>query len=485
MVPLLRNDAVSRRALLGCGFSGVFAAALASLLAEEGLLGREPAEGKGDADPLAPKAGHFPAKAKQCIFFFMWGGPSQIDLFNAKPELNRRNGQPLPDSLLKNAQFAFVQKETARLKGSPFKFAKYGQSGIEFSELLPNLGRRADDLAMIYTLKSEQFNHRPGQIMMHTGFFRPGRPTLGSWLLYGLGSQCHNLPGYVAMNSGTALDGGPSNWTSGFLPSTYAGTELRGRGAPILDVSAPDGLSLAAQRRSLQAVNELNQQRYHDTGDSEILSRIANYELAFRMQSAAPELCDLGQESDRTRAAYGLDRNEPQQHSFARNCLLARRLVERGVRFVAVYCGNWDAHFNVVSNHSRLAKVVDQPLAALLDDLKQRGLLETTLVVWASEFGRTPVGENRPQSTETSGRDHHPNAFTVWLAGGGVKGGRTIGKTDEFGWNALDDSIPVQDFHATLLRLFGFDHKRLTYRFQGRDFRLTDVAGNVVEKIIA
>ena len=477
---------MNRRTMFAQGLQGIFGAAVAGLLADGCLLGSDKTDAKAaDSDPLVPKAGHFPAKAKQCIFFFMWGGPSHIDLFDHKPEVNRLDGQPLPESFSKGAQFAFVQKETARLKGSPFKFRKHGQSGTEFSELIPNIGHHADDIAVIHTLQNEQFNHRPAQIMMNTGFARAGRPSLGSWLLYGLGSECRNLPGYVALNTGKVLDGSSSNWSSGFLPSTYAGVELRGEGPPILDLDSPAGLSLAGQRRSLDALSELNRERFRDTGDSEILSRIANYELAFRMQSAAPELCDLSPESARTRAAYGLDRRDPRQHSFARNCLLARRLIERGVRFVNVYCGDWDAHYNIVSNHTRLANVVDQPIGALLSDLKQRGLLGTTLVVWTSEFGRTPVGENRPQSTETSGRDHHPEAFSAWLAGGGVKGGCTIGKTDDIGWNAVEDPIPVNDFHASLLHLFGFDHKRLTYRFQGRDFRLTDVAGKIVEKIVS
>jgi hypothetical protein len=472
---------LDRRALLTGGLRGIGSIALAALLARDGLLASDTGD---DRNPLSPRTTHFAPKATNCIFFFMWGGPSHIDLFDPKPRLAELDGQPIPESILKNAHFAFVKKETARLKASPFGFYKGGESGIEFSDLLPQIGSCADDIALVRTLRADSFNHRPAQISLNTGFMRVGRPPVGSWLLYGLGSQSENLPGYVVMKTGPELDGGSSNWSNGFLPSDYQGVLLRSEGPPILNLDNPAGMTPVAHRCSLDAIDELNRQRFQATGDPEILTRIANYELAFRMQSAAPELTDISGESSDTLKAYGLDRTDHDQKSFSRNCLLARRLVERGVRFVNVYFGNWDAHFNLVPNHTRLCKTVDQPIAALLNDLKQRGLLDTTLVVWAGEFGRTPVGENRSDAGAVSGRDHHPNAFSIWMAGGGVPGGQVIGATDDLGWNAVHDPMDVNDLHATMLHLFGLDHKRLTYRYEGRDFRLTDVAGNVVEKLV-
>jgi hypothetical protein len=478
MVDNLSNYPLDRRSLLAGGIRGLGGIALASLLARDGLLASEP------GNPLALRATHFAPKAQNCIFFFMWGGPSQLDLFDPKPRLAQMDGQPLPESLLANAQFAFVKKETARLKASPFAFQNHGQSGTEFSELLPMIGSCADDIALVRTLHSESFNHRPAQILLNTGFMRVGRPPLGSWLLYGLGSPSQNLPGYVVLKTGPEPDGGSSNWSNGFLPSDYQGVLFRGEGPPILNLENPPGMTSQAHRRSLDAAAELNQQHYDATGDQEILTRIANYELAFRMQSSAPELTRISDESAKTLEEYGIQRDDAEQKNFARNCLLSRRLVERGVRFVNIYFGNWDSHYDLVSNHSRLCKTVDQPIAALLKDLKQRGLLDTTLVVWASEFGRTPVGENRSADNSISGRDHHPGAFSIWMAGGGVPGGRVLGATDELGWNSVEDRIDINDLHATMLHLFGLDHKRLTYRYEGRDFRLTDVAGNVVEKLV-
>lgn len=473
---------MDRRTLLGGGIRGLGGIALASLLASDGLLATEIGEQR---NPLTPRTTHFAPKATNCIFFFMWGGPSHIDLFDPKPQLAKYDGQAIPDSIAKNAQFAFVKKETARLKGSPFQFHKRGESGIEFSDLLPHIGGCADEIAMIRTLRADSFNHRPAQILLNTGFMRVGRPPVGSWLLYGLGSESQNLPGYVVMKTGPDPDGGSSNWSNGFLPSHYQGVLLRSDGPPILNLDNPSGLTAAAHRASLDAISELNRQHYTSAGDSEILTRIANYELAFRMQSAAPELTDLSGESADTLKSYGLDRADHEQQSFSRNCVLARRMVERGVRFVNIYFGNWDAHFNLIPNHTRLCETCDQPIAALINDLKQRGLLDSTLVVWAGEFGRTPVGENRSMGGEVSGRDHHPDAFSVWLAGGGVPGGQVIGTTDELGWNAVSDPMNVNDLHASMLHLFGLDHKRLTYRYEGRDFRLTDVAGNVVQKLVA
>jgi Protein of unknown function (DUF1501) len=481
MAHSLPSDSLSRRALLSGSIRGISGIALASLLAKDGLLATERV---GEVNSLAPRTTQIAPKARNCIFFFMWGGPSHIDLFDPKPSLAKFDGQPLPDSLLRNAQFAFVKKETARLKSSPFQFRKFGQSGIEFSDLFPHIGSCADDIALVRTLRSESFNHRPAEMLMNTGFMRAGRPPLGSWLLYGLGSPSENLPGYVVMKSGPEPDGGSSNWSNGFLPPEYQGTLLRNDGPPILNLDNPSGLTATAHRRALDAINDLNRQRFEAVGDPEILTRIANYKLAFRMQSAAPELTDISGESVQRIHDYGLDRDDHDQSSFSRNCLLARRLVERGVRFVNIYFGNWDAHFNLVPNHTRLCEVVDRPIAALLNDLKQRGLLDSTLVVWAGEFGRTPVGENRSAGGTVSGRDHHPNAFSIWMAGGGVPGGRIVGATDDFGWEAIEDPLTINDLHATMLHQFGLDHKRLTYRHEGRDFRLTDVAGKVVDKLI-
>ncbi len=477
---------LDRRMLLSNAFRGVGGLALASLLAEEGLLVMaDDLSRTKEEDATSLHQPHFVSQAKHCIFFFMFGGPSHIDLFDPKPILIKHHGEFIPDEIAKDANFAFVHKESARLQGSPFQFRPHGKSGIALSELLPNLGRCVDDMTLIRTMHTDSFNHRPGQILMNTGFPRLGRPSVGSWLQYGLGSPSRDLPGYVVLRSGKKLDGGSSNWSSGFLPAIYQGVAFRREGPPILNMDNPEGLSKAAHRHSLDAIKKLNEIRQTETGDDEIAARIANYELAFRMQSAAPELCDLARESELTQRAYGIDREDEDERNFSKNCLLARRLVERGVRFVNIYLGDWDAHVNLTDNHTRLCKVADQPIAALLQDLKLRGMLDSTLVVWAGEFGRTPVGENRNQGVDISGRDHHPTAFTTWMAGGGVKSGTVVGQTDELGWNVVSDPVHVNDFHATLLHLFGLDHKRLVYRYQGRDFRLTDVGGNVIEKILA
>ena len=474
---------IDRRCLLSNAFRGVSGLALASMLAEDGLLAMD--DQSSVDNNSARGQPHFVGKAKHCLFFLMWGAPSQIDLFDPKPILNKHHGEPIPVEIAKDANFAFVQKETARLQGSPFQFQSYGKSGIELSELLPNLGRCVDEMTMVRTTHTDSFNHRPGQILMNTGFPRLGRPSMGAWLQYGLGSQSRDLPGFVVLRSGAEVDGGSSNWSSGFLPSIHQGVALRRDGAPILNLENPAGVTGSAHRHSLDAINKLNEIHRAEIKDDEITARIANYELAFRMQSAAPELSDLSRESDVVHRSYGVDREDEDERNFSKNCLLARRLVERGVRFVNIYLGSWDAHMGLVENHKRLCKVADQPIAALLEDLKTRGMLDSTLVVWAGEFGRTPVGENRNQDANPSGRDHHPNAFTTWLAGGGVKAGSIVGQTDELGWNIASDPVHVNDLQATLLHLFGLDHKRLIYRYQGRDFRLTDIAGKVIEKILA
>ncbi len=411
-----------------------------------------------------------------------------MDLFDPKPKLNELDGQPMPESLLEGVKFAFTQKESARLLGSPRTFQKYGECGMDFSDLLPHLSQHADDIALVRSMYCDQFNHLPGQLLMLTGTPFRGWPTLGSWLNYGLGSPSRDLPGYVAMTTlGRGLPGGAASWSSGFLPSSYSGSLFRNEGTPVLNLATPDSISPEMQRRSIEAISELNQDRFEATRHPEIASRIRNYELAYRMQSAAPELIDLSDEPESLKEAYGLNRQDKTgfQASFARNCLLARRLVERGTRFVTLFLSTWDQHSNLDKELATNTKISDQPVAALLQDLKDRGLLDETLVVWGGEFGRTPLGENRSGFKTVTGRDHHPYSFSLWMAGGGVKGGQVLGQTDEIGWGVEKDPVHVHDLHATILHLFGFDHEELTYRFQGRDFRLTDVHGHVVKQLLA
>jgi len=492
MDPRTERIEQSRRSFLASSANGLGGLAVAGLMA-------------GDAPSQAATAGggpgmvlptHLAPKAKACIFIFLEGAPSQIDLFDPKPKLNELHGQPLPESMTKNVRFAFIQKESAVLLGCPRKFQKYGQCGMELSDLLPHLSTCVDDIALVRSMHTEAFNHHPGQLMMNTGVPVFGRPSMGSWINYGLGSPAENLPGYVVLTAGRGTSGGASNWSRGFLPSNYQGVLFRNQGEPLLNLNNPPGISPEVQAASLAAIGDLNRARHAHLMDPEIASRVASYELAFRMQSAAPELIDLNQESATTLDAYGLNRKEPeiqssraggpgQFRSFALNCLLARRMVERGVRFVNVYHASWDHHSNLDSELSFNCQMADQPVAALLKDLKQRGLLDTTLVVWAGEFGRTPLGENRGGREANTGRDHHPFAFSLWLAGGGIRGGQVLGATDEIGWNIVEEPIHINDLHATLLHLFGLDHLKLTYRFKGRDFRLTDVGGKVVQKLLA
>jgi hypothetical protein len=479
----------SRRDFLTSTASGIGLLALASLLRDDGLLAAEP------ASPLAPKPPHFPAKAKACICIYLEGAPSQIDLFDPKPKLNELHGQKLPESFTKNVRFAFIQKEGATLLGCPRQFTRHGECGMELSDFLPHLATCADDIALVRSLHTEAFNHHPGQLLMNCGAPVFGRPSLGAWLTYGLGSESKNLPGYVVLTAGRGTSGGASNWTSGFLPSTYQGVLFRNQGEPVLNLANPAGLSDDLQRQTRAALRELNAERHRHTGDPEISSRVAAYELAFRMQAAAPELIDLSGETKETLELYGVGRADGPgggrgggkgvYTQFAINCLLARRLVERGVRFVSLFHASWDHHSNLDKELAFNCGMADQPIAALLQDLKRRGLLDTTLVLWLSEFGRTPLGENRPGFKTVTGRDHHPFAFSIWLAGGGVKGGQVLGKTDEIGWHVVEDPVHINDLHATILHLFGLDHTKLTYRFQGRDFRLTDVGGKVVTKLLA
>jgi hypothetical protein len=485
----------ARRHFLTTSAGGVGTLALASLLRDDGLLAAGPPANDAAPSPLAPRPPHFAPKATSCICIYLEGAPSQIDLFDPKPKLNALHGQPLPESMTEKVRFAFLQKATARLLGSPRTFTRHGGCGMDFSDFLPHLATCADDLCMVRSMHTEAFNHHPGQLMMNTGVPTFGRPSMGAWLTYGLGSVSRDLPGYVVLTAGRGTSAGTSSWTSGFLPSTYQGVLFRNKGEPILNLTNPAGLSEAMQEKTISALRDLNSERHAALHDPEISSRIAAYELAFRMQSAAPELIDLAGEPKALREEYGLDRNEPelkahrgggkgQFHAFAANCLLARRLVERGVRFVNLYHASWDHHSNLDVELRHNCLMADQPVAALIKDLKRRKLLDTTLVLWLSEFGRTPLGENRPGYKSVTGRDHHPFAFTIWMAGGGVKGGQVIGKTDELGWNVVEEPVHVNDLHATILHLFGFDHTKLTYRFQGRDFRLTDVAGKVVKKVL-
>ncbi|MHC4996183.1 MAG: DUF1501 domain-containing protein, partial [Planctomycetota bacterium] len=407
------------------------------------------------------------------------------------------DGQPVPDSLLKNFRFAFIQPETAVLLGSKRKFKKHGQCGMDLSDLLPNLGTVADDILWIRSMHTEQFNHHPGQLLMQCGRAMFGLPSTGSWLTYGLGCEADNLPGYVVLTNGRGSSGGATLWSSGFLPSVYAGVLFRNQGDPVLNLSNPAGMPDHLQRGGLDALRDLNADRYAEIRDPEIASRIASYELAFRMQSAAPELIDLSSESQATLDMYGVERDEPEYTSkhggnkgggfggFATNCLLARRMVERGVRFINIIHASWDHHNDLDNSLKYNATMADQPIAALIKDLKQRGMLDETMVVWASEFGRTPLGENRGGSSVITGRDHHPNAYTIFMSGGGIRGGQVYGATDEIGWDIVENPVHANDMHATMLHLFGMDHLKLTHRFQGRDFRLTDIAGRVMRDWIA
>ncbi len=483
----------SRRSFLANTANGAGMLALASLLRDDGLLAND-ATGNAAVDPLAPRPAHFAPRAKACIYIYLEGAPSQIDLFDPKPKLNELDGQALPESMTKNVRFAFLQKDTARLMGCPRRFTRHGECGMELSDFLPHLATCADDLCLVRSMHTEAFNHHPGQLLLNTGSQMFGRPSIGSWLNYGLGSDSKNLPGFVVLTAGRGTSGGTSNWSSGFLPTTYQGVLFRNQGEPVLNLNNPDGVSEELQRRSIAGLVNLNRQRLAAVGDPEIATRIASYELAYRMQSSAPELIDLSSESEATQKSYGLGRDEPnvktrggkgQFEAFARNCLLARRLVERGVRFVNIVHASWDHHSNLNDELQHNCLMADQPIAAMLKDLKQRGLLDTTLVVWASEFGRTPLGENRPGFPTVTGRDHHPFAFSLWCAGGGIKGGQVIGKTDDIGWGVVEEPVHIHDLQATLLALFGVNHLKLTYRFQGRDFRLTDVAGKVVDKMLA
>ena len=462
-------NSTRRHFLNDCGL-GIGSMALGSLLARDGLA----------SSPSSPRQPHHTPRAKAVIFLFMAGGPSHLELFDPKPELNRLNGQEAPESFVKGKRFAFL-KPGAKLLGCKRTFAKYGQSGMTVSELLPHHRAIVDDVCYLQGMKTDVFNHGPAKVFVNTGSPQFGRPSMGSWISYGIGSESNSLPSFVVLQSGPrGPRGGASLWSSGFLPTVHQGVPFLKGPSPILDLETPPGISATQQSDFANAVRDLNLQHRNTVGDPEIDTRIAAYEMAFRMQASAPELVDLAREDRRTLEQYGAVPGKP---SFASNCLMARRLVERGVRFVQLYHTDWDHHGGGENLDGALEKVcleTDRASAALVKDLKARGLLDTTLVVWGGEFGRTPMGETRA----TTGRDHHIDAYTMWLAGGGIKPGHIHGKTDEIGYNVVENQVHVHDLQATILHQMGLDHEKLTYRFQGRDFRLTDVHGHVVQEIL-
>lgn len=465
----LRGHLLRRRWFLrDCGV-GLATLAARSLLAAEA----PPAA----PNPLAPRIPHHAPRARRVIYIFQAGAPSHLELFDYKPELAKRNGQLPPAELLKGYRAAFINPNSALL-GPKFSFAKHGQCGMELSEVLPHTAKIADELCLVRTMQTEAVNHAPAQIMMNSGSQQFGRPSFGSWTLYGLGSQSADLPGYVVLTSAKGTSGGASNYGCGFLPTTYGGIPFRNTGDPVLYLSNPPGIDQETQRESIEALRQLNDLALQDVRDPEIASRVQSYEMAYRLQTSAPELMDLGQETPATLERYGI--KNPKEANFARNCLLARRLVERGVRFVQLFHEAWDQHGNLTAGVRQNSLDTDQASAALVLDLKERGLLNDTIVIWGGEFGRTPMVQGG-----NDGRDHHNRCFSLWLAGGGIKAGHTHGTTDELGFQVASDPVHVHDLHATLLHLLGFDHTRLTYRFQGRDFRLTDIHGNLIQGIMA
>ena len=446
-------------------------------LALGNLIGGNASAAIAGTNPLASRKPHFAAKAKRVIYLFQAGGPSHLEMFDHKPELAKWDGKLPPPELIKGYRSAFITPNSTLL-GPKFKFARHGQSGAELSEIVPHLAKVADDIAIVKSMHTDAFNHAPAQIMMNTGSQMFGRPSFGSWATYGLGSETQDLPAFVVFSTGgKGTSGGASNWGSGFLPSVYNGTLFRSTGDPVLYLSNPKGMDDEVQRDSLATIKKLNQKKLDSVGDPEIATRINSFEMAYKMQSSAPDLMDLSKEPKHILDLYGV---EPGKVNYASACLLARRMIERGVRFVQIFHESWDQHGGLVGDLKKNCKNTDQASAALVQDLKQRGLLEDTLVIWGGEFGRTPMVQGG-----NDGRDHHPNCFSMWLAGGGIKPGLTLGESDEFGFNATKDKVHVHDLHATLLQLLGFDHTKLTYRFQGRDFRLTDVHGEVVEKLLA
>jgi uncharacterized protein (DUF1501 family) len=457
--------------------------ALATLLGQA-AVGRAPAAAQGPSRPTEPKSSHHAPRAKRVIFLFMAGAPSQLDLFDYKPKLAELEGKPIPPSVIMGQRYAFIQPDAAVL-GPRFRFQKHGQCGAELSEMLPHLAGMVDDIAFVRSVQTDLFNHAPAQLFFNTGNGVPGRPSMGSWLSYGLGSEADDLPAFVVLKSGGSLSGGAAMWSSGFLPSSHQGVPFRSQGDPILHVSNPPGYDTRAQRDALDLIRQLNRQRLDVIGDPEIATRIDAYEMAFRMQARAPELMDFAQESSATLELYGADPGDSKA-VFANNCLLARRLAERGVRFIQVYHAGWDHHSDVEGGLRSQCAQTDRACAALICDLKQRGLLEDTLVVWGGEFGRTPMVESSAALGRSLGRDHHPQAFTMWFAGGGIRPGLTIGATDELGFHVVERPIHVHDVQATILHCLGLDHERLSFRSNGLNVRLTGVEEHhVVDELLS
>ncbi|MFP6602551.1 MAG: DUF1501 domain-containing protein [Pirellulaceae bacterium] len=454
-----------------CGL-GIGKIACASLLASD-LAGSRQLAADETTNPTAPKKPHFAPRAKRVIYLFMAGAPSQLELFDNKPKLAELEGKPIPPAVIKGQRYAFIQPNAAVL-GPRFGFARHGQSGAEISEMLPHLSKVVDELAIVRSVHTDLFNHSPAQLFVNTGSGIPGRPSMGSWLSYGIGSEANDLPSFVVLKSGGSLSGGASMWSNGFLPSVHQGVPFRSQGDPILHVANPAGYDMQSQRDSLDLIQQLNQQQLASVGDPEIATRINAYEMAYRMQSRAPELMDLSQEDQATLDRYGVNREKPAA-SFANNCLLARRLAERGVRFIQVYHSGWDHHSNVEGGVRGQCQQTDQASAALISDLKDRGMLEDTLVVWGGEFGRTPMVEASAALGRSKGRDHHPQAFSVWLAGGGIRPGVSLGATDELGFHVTERPVHVHELQATVLHCLGIDHRRLTFKYRGLDFRLTGV----------
>lgn len=473
----------TRRHFLKQSTAGIGGIALGSLLAKE-VRG---ADAAAAPSPLAPKAPHFPAKAKRVIYLHMTGSPPNLDLFDYKPELVRLSGTDCPDEFLKGREFAFTSG-TPKLLGSPRQWKQVGQSGMWMSDAIPNFHEVADEMCVIHGMHTDQFNHAPAELLLLTGSSRSGRPSLGAWASYGLGSENEDLPAFVVLiSSGVQPNGGKNSFGSGFLPSIYQGVQCRSKGDPVLYSSDPAGMTRQVRRQSLDALNELNQLQAEEMGHPETLTRISQYELAYRMQVSVPEVMDITKESQETLEAYGA---QPGQASFANNCLLARRLSEAGVRFVQLFDWGWDFHGTgagegLTDGLTNKCATMDKPIAALIKDLKQRGLLDETLIIWGGEFGRTPFREGRTAGGQILGRDHYPDAFSMWMAGGGVKGGLDYGASDELGFSVAENPVHVHDLQATILHLMGFDHTQLTFRFQGRDYRLTDVHGHVVHDILA
>jgi hypothetical protein len=466
---------IARRYFLSDLTSGLGAIALS------GLMSSNARAVETASDPMAVRQPHFPGKAKAVIHLFMAGAPSQLEMFDNKPVLAELSGKPLPESVIGGQRYAFIQPDAA-VMGPQFEFSRHGQAGAELSSAVPHLASISDEICLIKSMHTDQFNHAPAQILMNTGFSQPGRPSLGSWLLYGLGSETQELPSFVVMSTGDGISGGTALWSSGFLPTVYTGVQFRSQGPPILNVDTPAGISNDLQTDTFSLIQRLNQHRRGTIHDPEISTRIASFEMAARLQTSAPALMDLNSETAETLAMYGCS---PETPSFARACLLARRMVERGVRYVSIFHSGWDAHSNVKGNVTNNCNVTDQASAALVKDLKQRGMLDKTLVLWGGEFGRTPMVESNAALGRAQGRDHHPQAFTVWMAGGGIRPGMTLGATDDFGFHITQDPVHIYDLQATVLHSLGLNHEQLTFHHAGRDFRLTDVHGRVIQHVLS